>query len=163
MKIMKRSTKVIIVIVVVAAIVSKFWLDYSHRTLDLEMDMCDERGNVVHVMVNAVMHRRLGRAWRLDGFDGEICFDNKVFIRGIYEEDSLVTAEFENSTWPDEWISSFSVADMEDGTYYFMVYQTRGESKDHWEAREDNTFHYFGPASTKEEAEKIRKAWVQKD
>ena len=164
---MKKRTEIILVIVVVAAIISKFWLDYSRKTLEIEMDMCDTKGNVIHVIVNGVVHRKSGRDWRR--FEGEICYDNKVFVNGTYEqEDRLVTTEFEASqtsiiSLPTEWIASFSVAERENNIYYFMTYQTNEESENPWTSREDNTFQYFGPASTKEEAEKIQKAWVKKD
>ena len=163
---MKKSTKVILAAVAIAAILllsSEIWRNYSRRVLDLDMDMCDENGNVVHVIVDATQHRKPGESWR---FIGQIYFDGKIFTNGRYEEERLVTTEFIASgqwAWPDEWSSSFSVAEKKDGTYYFMTYQLRGDCKDSWYANKDNTFQYFGPASTKEEAERIRDLWVQRE
>lgn len=160
---MKRFAKVIAVVVTIGMITSKLYLDYSCRILDFEMDMCDEKGNVIHVAVDGILYRKSGKRWRLEG---KICYGSKVFVNRGYDQDGFVREELKVSqdwSWPDEWISSFSVADIGENTYYFMVYQLRGSSKNHWDATENNTFSYFGPASRKEEAEKIRRAWVQRE
>ncbi|MDE6874294.1 MAG: hypothetical protein K2P87_07525 [Lachnospiraceae bacterium] len=152
---MKRTTKIILAAVAIAAILllsSEIWRNYSRRLLDLDMDMCDENGNVIHVTVDAVLHRKKGILW---GFEGQIRYDGKVFTDWRYDPDRLVLGEYAASgKWgrPDEWLNGFLVADRKDGTYYFMTYQESVNGK---------VIDYFGPASTKEEAERINDIWVQ--
>ena len=92
---MKKTTKIILATIAITAIFllsSEIWRNYSRRVLDLDMDMCDENGNVVHVTVDATQHRKPGESWR---FIGQIYFDGKIFANGRYEEEErLVTTEF---------------------------------------------------------------------
>ncbi len=87
---MKKSTKIILAAVAIAAIFllsSELWRNYSRRVLDLDMDMCDENGNVVHVTVDATQHRKPGGSWR---FIGQIRFNGKIFTNGRYEQQRRV-------------------------------------------------------------------------
>lgn len=117
---MKKSSKILIIITVVAFMVM-LWLNYSRRVLDIEMDMCDENGNVIHVAVDAVLHRKPGKSWK---FKGEVRYGDKVFTNWKYDPYRLVTVEYAasgNGEWPKEWLNSFWVADRKDGTYYFTT------------------------------------------
>lgn len=167
---MKKSLKTVILVAIPVFLLFlcfKLWTNYSHRAINLEMDMCDENGNVIHVTVDGVLRRGWGEPWK---FKGEICYDGKIFTDWEEYRDGLVPLEFKASGkimgLPKEWLNSFEVADREDGTYYFMPYQRQGEIRQDGHSRsmvfrEDDSVNYFGPASTGEEAKRIRDLWVQ--
>lgn len=162
---MRKSCKVVIVAlvsisVIIAAI--KIWTNYSRKILDLEMDMCDENGNVIHVIVDAVLRRGWGESWK---FHGKIYYGDKTFTDWEYG-DQLVTVEFKESgnwNWPEEWINGFLFVERKEGTYYFMTYQQLGEVYRDASGKYSypNHTNYFGPANTKEESDRISDIWVE--
>ena len=154
----KKSSKILNILALAALIISiaaKLWMSYSRKPLDLEMDMCDLNGNVIHVTVDAVLHRGLKEPWNWK-FKGELQFGDKVFTDSKWEE-RLVPPDMKYSTMarPKEWVNSFRFREKEGETYYFMPYQCGYEEGDYT--------NYFGPASTKEEAERICDIWVHRE
>lgn len=148
-----KKISIIILIITIVAFVGILWRNYSRRVLDLDMDMCDENGNVIHVKVDAILHRKPGKSWK---FEGEVRYGDKVFTSWKYDPSwrfvpvGLETSERMDSFY--EWLNGFLVADRKDGTYYFMTYQQKGGS---------DAINYFEPASTKEEAERIEEIWSE--
>lgn len=156
---MSKSLKIVIGIVSLALMIIAsvlLWKHYSYKPVHLEIQMCDEDGNVIYVSVDGGLRYRWKKSgwnesWR---FEGEVSFDGKVFTTGsYYHPDTLVPLEWkDNFSHPSEWVNCFRFIEWEGETFYWMSYQNSAETASPSDLPIGN---YYGPAASEEECERI--------
>lgn len=158
---MRKSVKITIgivsfVFIIIAGVL--LWKHCSYKPVSLEIEMCDENGNVIHVSVDGGLRYQWKKlAWNESWkFEGEVCFDGKVFTTGsYYYPEMLVPLEWKDEfRFPPEWVNCFRFLEWEGETYYWMSYQNPEEAASPSDLSTCGR-NYYGPSTSEEESERI--------